>query len=576
VSDEESCHYPRPNFVPQPLRLLFIMTVVFCCLLVSAALIFCNIQSIRHHGLLQYDGVGTKRYFLFEYLPQLLAILIEISLFIIQSAVQRTLSFSTLASGQSTENSRILHGLAWFPTNFLIPNLSLFKYGEPVLGLCSIIFWLSLFTVPLQSSFFQTRYYSLDGQDVWRWTAVRPVGWTLLILYVLLAIALVLVLLRFSRQDTGLRWDPKSIADLLVLLHSANIVSDFAGSEIKRTAQTGHASKNYNIDSSSSRPNEALDSFEEGNVRDDHSSGGKAKATHRLAEPEHNRQRSIPSRLDSFQTDAHSPAVQWTPWFLRDTFVVAWTVSALVLTLAFIVVSFLYHAVEDGFLPLLPAPTSPLGFSPANFLYSFLPSLLGMILFLAWQPIDFYFRGLQPFATLSDPHGTTAENSLLLDYTACFPIEVSLKAAFAGHYKVSWISFISLLSITIPVLSGGVFTAQFFVATQDVRIAASMPGYEALVGFVLVYALSFLIIWPTKKRYLPHGISTLGQLMTFFHQSPLLKDNVFREPRTKVDLVTRLLGEHSSPQYAFGVYTGSDGNEHLGVHRLQRLAGAET
>jgi hypothetical protein len=552
------------------------MTVVFCCLLVSAALIFCNIQSVRHHGLLQYDGVGTKRYFLFEYLPQLLAILIEISLFIIQSAVQRTLSFSTLASGRSTENSRILHGLAWFPTNFLIPNLSLFKYGEPVLGLCYIIFWLSLFTVPLQSSFFQTRYYSLDGQDVWRWTAVRPVGWTLLILYVLLAIALVLVLLRFSRQDTGLRWDPKSIADLLVLLHSSNIVSDFAGSEIKRTAQTGHASKNYNIDSSSSRPNEALDSFEEGNVRDDHSSGGKAKATYRLAEPEHNRQRSIPSRLDSVQTDAHSPAVQWTPWFLRDTFVVAWTVSALVLTLAFIVVSFLNHAVEDGFLPLLPAPTSPLGFSPANFLYSFLPSLLGMILFLAWQSIDFYFRGLQPFATVSDPHGTTAENSLLLDYTACFPIEVSLKAAFAGHYKVSWISFISLLSITIPVLGGGVFTAQFFVATQDVRIAASMPGYEALVGFVLVYALSFLIIWPTKKRYLPHGISTLGQLMNFFYQSPLLKDNVFREPRTKVDLVTRLLGEHSSPQYAFGVYTGSDGNEHLGIHRLQRLAGAET
>lgn len=550
------------------------MTVVFCCLLVSAALIFCNIQSIRHHGLLQYDGVGTKRYFLFEYLPQLLAILIEILLFIIQSAVQRTLSFSTLASGRSTENSQILHGLAWFPTNFLIPNLSLFKCGEPVLGLCYIIFWLSLFTVPLQSSFFQTRYYLLDGQDVWRWTAVQPVGWTLLTLYVLLAIALVLVLLRFSRQDTGLRWDPKSIADLLVLLQSSHIVSDLAGSQTKSTAQTGHASKDYNIDPSSSRPNEALDSFEKGNVRDDHSSHGKAKAPYRLAEPEHNRQRPIPSRPDSFETDAHSSAVPWTPWFLRDTFVVAWTVSALVLTLAFIVVSFLNHAVEDGFLPLLPAPTSPLGFSPANFLYSFLPSLLGMILFLAWQSIDFYFRALQPFATLSDPHGTTAEKSLLLDYTACFPIEVSLKAAFAGHYKVSWISFISLLSITIPVLGGGVFTAQFFVATQDVRMAASMPGYEALVGFVIVYALSFLAIWPTKKRYLPHGISTLDQLMNFFYHSPLLKDDIFREPRTKVDLVTRLLGERSSPQYAFGVYTGSDGNEHLGVHRLQRLAGA--
>lgn len=516
------------------------MAVVVCCLLISAALIFCNLRSTHHHGLLQYDGVGTKRYFLFEYFPQLLAILLVIPLFIIQSAIQRTLPFSILASERSTRDSRILHGLALFPTNFLIPNLSFFKYGEPVLGLCYVIFWLSLFTVPLQSSLFQTRYYSFDGQDVWRWTTVQPVGWTLLALYVLLVIALVLVLLRFSRQKTGLRWDSESIADVLVLLHRSNILSDLAGD----------ASKKY-------------------------ASGYQATSS-RAADPEKfDLEGQRTTRRDSSKTDIRSSALRyrWTPWFLRDTFVVAWIVCSTVLTIAFVVVSFSNHAIENGFLPLLPAPTTPSGFSPANFLYSFLPSLLGMILFLAWQSIDFYFRGLQPFATLSDPHGTTAENSLLLDYTACFPIEVSLKAALAGHYKVAWISFVSLLSVTIPVLSGGVFTAQFFVATQDVRMAASMPGYEALVGFVIVYALSFLIIWPTRKRYLPHDISTLGQLVDFVYR---MRDDVFKEPRTKADLVTRLLGEHSSSRYTFGVRVGNDGKEHFGIDRLQRLAGTVT
>ena len=571
--DEDSLQFPRLNFLPPPLRFLFITTTVFCCLLMMAALIFCNIWSMHHHGLLQYDGVGTKRYFLLQYLPQLLSIPIIISVFTVQSALQRILPFSILASRHSNRNSSALHHLALFPTNFLTPNLSFFKCGEPVLGLCYIVFWLSLFTVPLQSSLFQTRYYTSKGQDVWRWTTVEPVGWTLLVLYVLLAVALILVLVRFSRRNTGLLWDPKSLADISVLLHRSNGLSDFDGSEAQGISKAGKPTESYRLGywNTSSRPNEAFHSFGEANVPD-RLSGGKAKATHGSAGPEKfDLESQRQTRPDSSYADIHSPATryQWIPWFLRDTFVVAWTVSAVVLTIAFIVVSFVNHAVENGFLPLLPAPTTTMGFSPANFLYSFLPTLLGMVLFLAWQPIDLYFRALQPFASLSDERGATAENSLLLDYTACLPFEVTIKAALAGHYKVAWISFVGLLSSVIPILSGGIFTAQFFEATQDVRIAASMPGFEALVVFVIIYAFSFLVIWPTRKRYLPHDIRTLGQLLSFLYQSPLVRDVMFREPQTKVDLVTRLLGDR---KYAFGLYIGNDGNEHFAINFL-RLSG---
>ncbi|KAL9600539.1 MAG: hypothetical protein Q9219_003085, partial [cf. Caloplaca sp. 3 TL-2023] len=288
------------------------------------------------------------------------------------------------------------------------------------------------------------------------------------------------------------------------------------------------------------------------------------------------------STLDSLQKDVHSPCIRfrWLPWFLQDTFVAAWIVIAVVLMLAFVIVSFVNDAVRRGFTPLLPSPTNSQGFSPSDFLYSFLPSFLGMILFLLWQPVDMYFRALEPFANLGgSTRGSPAEQSLLLDYTACLPVEVTVRAALAGHYKVAWISFISLLSATLPILGGGIFTAQYFIAAQEVRMVASMPGYYALVVFVVIYSLSYLIIWPTKKRRLPHDIRTLGQILSFVYESHLMNDAAFWQPRSRVDLVTRLLGrltgDKGSSRYAFGVYVGRDGREHLGIDRLHRPESGE-
>lgn len=558
-----------------------------------AALIFCNVWSSQHNGLWQYDGVGTSRYFVFQFLPQILAIIIILWLLIIQRAIQRILPFSILSSDSNTGlNSKVFHDAALFPTNFLIPNVAFFRHGEPGLGFCFFSFWLSLYTVPLQCALFQTRYYTGGGEGVWRWTAVRPVGWTLLTLYASLVIALVVLMLRFRLRQTGLKWDPVSLADILVLFHRSNILSDFDGSEIPSARDRQRASKTYRLGywKTSNRPNEIFYAIGEDHalVRRYSLEGGKMKAnfgarTYAGQNMDLEGQRPVKTMtLESLQTNIHAPNIRfrWVPWFLKDTFVVAWIVIAIILMLAFVIVSFVNRAVERGFLPLLPAPTTSQGFSPANFLYSFVPSLIGMILFLLWQPIDLYFRALQPFANLSNTRGTSAEQSLLLDHNASLPIEASIKATLAGHYKVAWISFISLVSATLPVLAGGVFTAQFFPGSRDVRIAASMPAYEALVVFTVIYALSFLIIWPGRKRHLPHDIRTLGQLVSFFYQSPLLGDAAFKEPRSRIDLVTKLLGapvgEKARPRYAFGVFFGRDGGrEHLGIDRLQRTGSGE-
>ena len=400
--------------------------------------------------------------------------------------------------------------------------------------------------------------------------------------------ALVLVTLRVSLRRTGLKWDAASLADIYTLVHRSNILTDFEGSEIHNRVPGTGMPKNFRLGywRTSNQPNDNFHIIGEANAPVNRFSiqhgkmkarGSEEKQKDHLDYDVEGQQPWRTSTLDSLRKDIHSSVIQrrWIPWFLKETFVVAWIVIAIVLMIAFVVVSFVNRAVEMGFLPHLPAPTTTEGFSPANFLYSFIPSLIGMILFLAWQPIDLYFRALQPFANLSQPRGATAEDSLLLEYTANTPLKVTIEAALAGHWKVAYISFISLLSIALPILGGGVFTAQYFAEDGQVRSAASMPAYEALVCFVVVYALSFLAIWPGRKRHLPHDIRTLAQLISFVYQSSLLHDPALKAPQTKTDLVTRLLGASVGekfivPRYGFGVYVGMDGREHLGIDRLKR------
>ncbi|KAI4165290.1 MAG: hypothetical protein LQ342_001158 [Letrouitia transgressa] len=584
---EGSFQYPQLNYLPKPLRISSLLSLAVCCLLMGAVMIFSNVWSLHHRGLWHYDGAGTRRYFVLQYLPQLVAIAIELWLIVVQCALQRILPFMIMHSEKRAANSMAAFGAPLFPTNMLLPNLWCFRHGEPGFGFFFISAWLSLFTVPLQSCSYQTRYYDVDGSSEWRWTSVQPIAWTLFAVYILIAFTLVLLSYNLRRNPTGLKWDPQSIADILVLFQRSNILSCLFGSEIRDFDSTSIPGKKVSLRywATSKTQGEIFHGIEEhfANLE------GFSRAF-RIKEPrggasgsrdpdaldiESQRPYKV-STLDSLRKNVHSPFVRygWLPWFLKDTFVVAWIVIATVLMLAFIIVSFVNNSVERGFLPLLPALTTTDGFSPADFLYSFLPCLIGTVLFLLWQPIDFYFRALQPFSNLATVRGCQAESSILLDYVACLPGEVTIRALLAGHYKVAWISFTSVVSITLPVLSGGIFTAQFFVETQDVRMAASMPGYYALVVFVVLYGLSFLTIWPTKKRSLPHDISTLGQIISYVYGSQLMNDAAFWQPRSKTDLVTRLLGsltgDRGSSRYAFGVYRGQDGKEHLGIDRLHR------
>jgi hypothetical protein len=592
------------GFVPLPLRLPFLVLYLFLCLLMIAALIFNLIFVHGNHGLYDYDGNASPRYFVFKYLPQLLGLLLIEWLFVIQAAVYRTIPYFCMASGR--RNNTVLHGMRILPANFVLPDFTFFQVGERPLGVVFVMFWLMSFTIPLLSCLFQTQWITNDGPARFRWTVVRGIGWTLVALYILLSAGVSFCIFRFRSNNSSLLWDPCSIADLLCLFRRSNVVSDFEQAEVSPQPNISMPPKVLRLGFWTT--SERSDVF--------HGVGEEYAPIKRLSFPIQQKEKPADGLLhpedtqdveaqrlsygSAFARNVHSPFVRyrWVPWFLRDSAVLAWIIAAILLVIAFLVVSFVNRAVQDGFNPLLPSLTNSAGFSPANFLYSFLPTLFGMFLFLAWQPIDIYYRAVQPLSNLSRPTGADARHSLLLSYTAQTPFGVVIRSVINGDYKLAYITFIGLLSLWIPVLAGGVFTARFFETESRVRMVASMPGYIALCVIVTIYAMSFLIVWPTRKRYLPHNVNTIASIMSWLYASPLLDDGMVQNVRTKSDLTLRLVGPSASGgltgdgavdeksrfgrrtrskaiRYAFGVYIGRDGKEHLGIDRMQRPGSRE-
>lgn len=66
---------------------------------------------------------------------------------------------------------------------------------------------------------------------------------------------------------------------------------------------------------------------------------------------------------------------------------------------------------------------------PVTFAYLFLPTIVAVIYSLLWSWIDLDVKRMQPWLELSRQGGTTAENSLFLDYPYDFVAIVPFKAA---------------------------------------------------------------------------------------------------------------------------------------------------
>jgi len=591
---------------------------------VVAALVFSAVYSNRNsgYGLWDYEAFGDGRYFVFRYLPTLVGMLVLLWLIQVQTALQRIVPFISMYSDSFRQRSEAVFARL-YPTQFLLPNIEHFRAGHPGVGAFFITSWLFTWTIPLLASAFNVRYDL--GRGVWRWVAVQGVIWTVITLYILLIIALIYLMMFLIRNPTGLKWDPRSLADIITLLERANNLTDYNNSETFEKADwhlVSNRADRIGYWTTTSRPNDVFYGIGEEGAEIRRFSVEAGRIRERGAE----RASSAPAEGNDFsiRMDIRSPSVRlrFLPWYLKDTSVIAWVVIAIVLLVAFLVISFINSAVRLGFLPKVFARTGADGFSASNFLYSFIPALIGNFLFLSLLSLDYSLRVLQPYIALSSKGGATAEASLLVDYACRLPFSVTLAAVENKHFQTAVLSFVSFASISIPIIAGGCFWTQYYGSQDVVRVSAELSGYYALCFFLALYAVSLLALWPNRHRAaLPHRSNTLAEIISWVYQSPILTDRAFARPQTKPELVARLMGtayaerswarsvaslvrpsrnnlrgdsaanapmvektapnERSSDQhelvtdpgrirYGFGIHVGRDGLEHLGIDRVRR------
>lgn len=638
VSNDRGYHQPL-DFLPGILRPLWFLVFIFLLLGFLALLLLCAIWSLLHKGIFDYGYFGDAKYFLFEYLPILFGMVIFYWLVQIQVAVYRITPFIAMASESVPKSREEGALLPLSPKTFFWPCFGHFRARQPIVGFFMVICWLQIFTIPLLASAFNVHSAGNGGISNWRWIATAAAIWTVIGLYVILLLAALMLffwLLSRRRQSasTGVRWDPRSPADLIVLLERSNALSLTENEELRleaprlgywRTSRGGNeVFHSYGIADKSARRY----SLENGRIREKVVPPPEPKSRFSDFEDDrdmgreqrHSREKMLPKHLHSADDEAGlTTGGRAVPWFLKPSAALLWAVVAFVLLLAFLILSYLPSTkVSNGFSPEVPAVVSSLGFSGTNFLYSFVPALLAMICFLGILDIDFAYRRLQPYTTLLNENGELAEKSLLLSYTADLPGIVTVKALANGYWRIAVLSLSSLLAITLPIIGGGVFWAEFDIPTQSVRIGAHMPGYYALTVFVALYALTIMVfVFPGKAtrdldRELPRGnrLQSFGDVLRVVRMSRMLDDVAFHAVVSRTDLVTRLLSatpaasgarlpqqqdfatsrvsladslrgfgrarqqasrdDGEVPRYALGRYTGRDGKEYVGIDRLRQ------
>ena len=366
----DSLQYPPLTFMPRILRPLWLGLFIFICILVLILLIFAGARSMMNDGLWDYNEFGGERYFLFRYFPTLIGTLILLWLFQIQIALHRLVPYMAMASTSARFRSEGIF-LKLYPNQFLLPNLEYFRAGKPLLGVCSLIFWIFMLTVPLLASAFSVRFYLDLFGGQWRWVAVEGVIWSAVALYILLIIALILLGLMIWGSETGLRWDPRSLADIIALLERSNIMNDYMGTETCTTKKDLRFRLPSRVDRlgywhTTKRSNDIFYgigeeggmtrrySVEQGKIREK----GQGRGSMHVGGDFDVEQQEF---RHSFRYDLRAPDVRfrYVPWFLKSTFVIGWIVSALVLFIAFLVVSFVSDAVRDGFDPQVDVASDP-------------------------------------------------------------------------------------------------------------------------------------------------------------------------------------------------------------------------
>jgi hypothetical protein len=581
---------PKLVFKPSILRPASIITLLILCLAMIGALLFCAIYSARWAGLWEYSGsIYNGQYFLFRVFPAILGAGILFYAQAIATTMMRIRPFARLASAEKKGRQDALFD-DLYPTSFLRPQLT----GTWDVRVPMFVTWIMNITLPLQSCLFTVIYVDRH----WRWATVQGVAWSLVALYILLAAAVVIELTRWLKGKTGVMWDPRSIADVITIVSHSDTLSDYKGTETIGSREVmKHVLQDRRFDLlaywTSAEHNKHHDlwyALGSGSYQDAWGSPalfreafeekGAAQAHEKLTPAERKAQRRsfLWDGISHSSPDVPSVRYRYIPPCLMSLTLLFSVIIGLLLISAVFVVSFLPTTrITNGFFPRLSAAPMEGAFSAADFLYSFIPALLGLILFMFFQGIDLNMRILQPWGELSKPPsgGALPEASILADYASCYPFQSAWHALRNGHWRVAYISLFSTLFVFLPIFAGGMFMA---LTPEDnkVRIFPQIPLFALTLALLVLYWLALVMLLPRRKQFrLPHKVTCLAEIISFVANDDLMSDEAFQGMiRNKTSLVGKLGVDRTDevkPRWVFSVGGAGVRDDRLSVRKVRKF-----
>lgn len=432
------------------------------------------------------------------------------------------------------------------------------------------------FTIPLLSSVYTVEL--VDG--IWTWSTVQGVAWALVAAYVSLLLSTVVLFVYWRSRRTGMieTWDVRSIADVIFLVSQSNSLPQYRGLETAATRKQmekvldGTAERLGYWTTPEVPENAIFWGFGVPTTEDDLEIEKWDKKNWAAQ-----RDSSRPVTLSDVEGQKEPWAVRfrYLPWCYRDSQIIFFSVAGTILFIALVVVSFLPSTdIRSGFLPHLSAAPLPGAFSPADFLYSFLPSLVGLALFLGFQSLELTLRILAPWGELAREEGSRAETSLLLDYAACLPWQSTFKALKLKHWRVAFVTFLSPLFVLIPVLGGGLFMA-LTPPSGAVNIYPNIPIFALILTLLFLYLIALVSLIPNRKQFrLPHAVTCLAEIMSFCCNEQLRTDEAFDQTVTSKRLQFKGALDcgkdwHRQGRWTFGA--GKNNEERLGIKRYSRF-----
>jgi hypothetical protein len=237
LSEAESKEYRRLDFKPIQLNNWFLLTTLaffLVCMAFIAALIHWD---HKNHGVI--DIHTAHNHLAFRYVPTAVGTVTTIWWRTIMTTLSRITPYISMAgkidpsdkfNTNDRRNLRTLHNAyAYSVFTFSIWDLpGIAANGHWLLfGSALIQMILILYMVPLKATLLQVTPF----HSGWNVTVSSPIGYTLIGIYGMLALFTLAVLIRLWNRDTGLRWDPVSIADQLALVQGSNVWGMFHGLE---------------------------------------------------------------------------------------------------------------------------------------------------------------------------------------------------------------------------------------------------------------------------------------------------------------------------------------------------------